>query len=71
MSHERHDYYRFAKVSDNIWKGYGPGCVTTFMDMDAEAMDAWNDFVYKHNKKHPDSPIDRTNYFNYMISEVW
>ena len=71
MTHERHDYYRFAKVSDNIWKGYGPGGMTTFTGEDAEAMDAWNDFVYKFNKKNPCNRIDRTNYFNYMISEVW
>lgn len=67
----RHDYYRFAKVSDNAWKGYGLGCVTTFTGEAAEAMDAWNNYVTKFNKKIPDSPIDRTNYFNYMISEVW
>lgn len=67
----RHDYYRFAKVSDNTWKGYSPGCVTTFTGEAAEAMDAWNNYVTKFNKKNPDSPIDRTNYFNYMISEVW
>ena len=71
MSHERHDYYRFAKVSDNIWKGYGPGTITTFTGEAAEAMDAWNNYVTKCNKKNPDSPIDRTNYFNYMIAEVW
>ena len=67
----RHDYYRFAKVGDNTWKGYGPGGVTKFTDEAAEAMDAWNNYVTKFNKKNPDSPIDRTSYFNYMISEVW
>lgn len=41
------------------------------MDMDAEAMDAWNNYVTKFNKKNPDLPIDRTDYFNYMISEIW
>ena len=71
MTHERHDYYRFAKVNDNTWEGYGPGTVTTFMGTDAEAMDTWNDYVYKWNKKNPDSPIDRTSYFNYMIAETW
>lgn len=67
----RHDYYRFAKASNNIWKGYGPGGATRFTGEAAEAMDAWNDFVTKFNKKNPDSPIDRTSYFNYMIAEVW
>ena len=67
----RHDFYRFAKVSDNIWEGYGPGGVTTFAGEAAKAMDEWNNFVRKFNKKNPDSPIDRTSYFNYMISEVW
>ena len=67
----RHDFYRFAKVSDNIWEGYGPGGVTTFTDEAAEAMNAWNNFVYKFNKKNPDARIDRTSYFNFMIEEVW
>ena len=67
----RHDYYRFAKASNNIWKGYGPGGVTRFTSEAAEAMDAWNNYVTKFNKKNPDSPIDRTSYFNYMIAEVW
>ena len=67
----RNDFYTFAKVSNNTWKGYGPGCVTTFTGKAAETMDAWNNYVTKFNKKNPDSPIDRTNYFNYMISEVW
>ena len=71
MTHERHDYYRFAKASDNTWEGYGPGTITTFTGEDAEAMDAWNNYVTKFNKKNPDSPIDRTSYFNYMISEIW
>ena len=67
----RNDFYTFAKASNNTWKGYVPGCVTTFAGKAAEAMDAWNNYVTKFNKKNPDSPIDRTNYFNYMISEVW
>ena len=67
----RNDYYRFAKVNDNTWQGYGPGHVTNFYGKDAETMDAWNDYVYKWNKKHPDSPIDRTEYFNFMIAEIW
>ena len=49
----RHDYYRFAKASNNIWKGYGPGTITTFTGEAAEAMDAWSNFVYKFNKKIP------------------
>ena len=67
----RHNYYRFAKVSKNDWEGYGPGCVTTFTGKDAEAMDAWNNYIIKFNKKYTDSPIDRTDYFNFMIAEVW
>ena len=67
----RSDYYRFAKVDDNTWQGYSPGRVTTFMGKDAETMDAWNDYVYKFNEKHPELPIDRTDYFNYMIAEIW
>ena len=67
----RGDYYRFTKVDDNTWQGYGPGRVTTFMGMDADTMDAWNAYVIKFNKKHPELPIDRTDYFNYMIAEIW
>ena len=67
----RHNFYRFAKVNDNIWEGYGPGCVVTFTDEAAESLDAWNNYVAKYNKKNPDSPIDRTSYFNFMIEEVW
>ena len=67
----RGDYYRFKKVDDNTWEGYGPGRVTTFMGMDADTMDAWNAYVIKFNKKHPELPIDRTDYFNYMIAEIW
>ena len=67
----RNNYYRFAKVNDNTWEGYGPGHVTTFAGKDAETMDVWNDYVCRWNKKHTDSPIDRTEYFNYMISEIW
>ena len=36
----RNDFYRFAKASNNIWKGYGPGGVTRFTGEAAEAMDA-------------------------------
>ena len=39
------NYYRFAKVNDNMWEGYGPGRVTTFSGMDAETMDGWNNYV--------------------------
>ena len=67
----RHDFYRFAKVNDNIWEGYGPGGITKFTGEAAEAMNAWNNFVYKFNKKNPDARINRTAYFNYMIEEVW
>ena len=67
----RHDYYKFAKVNDNTWEGYGPGTITIFIGEDAKAMDAWNNYVTKFNKKNPDLPIDRTDYFNYMIAEVW
>ena len=67
----RHDFYRFAKVNDNIWYGYVPGGITKFTGEAAEAMNAWNNFVHKFNKKNPDSPIDRTSYFNYMIAETW
>ena len=67
----RGNYYRFAKVDNKTWEGYGPGRVTTFAGMDAEIMDTWNDYVYKFNKKHPELPIDRTDYFNFMIEEIW
>ena len=67
----QHDFYRFAKVNDNIWEGYGPGCVVKFTGEYAEALDAWNNYVTKYNKKNPDSPIDRTSYFNFMIAEIW
>ena len=67
----RNDYYRFAKVNNNTWQGYGPGSVTTFSGKDAEIMDAWNDYVCKFNKNHPDFPISRTDYFNFMIAEIW
>ena len=66
-----HNYYRFAKINDNTWEGYGPGRVTIFSGMDADAMDAWDKYVQKFNKKNPDLPIDRTDYFNYMIAEIW
>ena len=65
------NYYRFAKVNDNTWQGYGPGRVTAFLGEDAETMDVWNDYVCQWNKKHTDSQIDRTEYFNYMIAEMW
>ena len=67
----RHDYYRFAKVNNDVWEGYGPGSVTTFMGEDSKTMDTWDDYIARYNKKHPDSPIDKTEYFNHMISEVW
>ena len=67
----RGNYYRFAKLDDNTWEGYGPGRVTTFLGEDAETMDAWNAYVIKFNKQNPDLPIDRTDYFNYMIAEIW
>ena len=65
------NYYRFAKINDNTWQGYGPGRVTTFMGEDAKIMDVWSEYVQKYNKKHPDSPIDKTEYFNFMIKEIW
>ena len=67
----RNDFYTFAKASNKTWKGYGPGGVTRSTGEAAKALDAWNNYVTKFNKKNPDSPIDRTNYFNYMISETW
>ena len=67
----RGNYYRFTKVNDNTWQCYGPGRVTTFSGEDAETMDAWSKYVHKFNEKHPDSQIDRTEYFNYMIAENW
>ena len=67
----RGNYYRFAKVDDNTWQGYGPGRVTTFLGEDAKTMDAWSKYVHKFNEKHPELPIDRTDYFNFMISEIW
>ena len=67
----QHDFYRFARVGDNTWEGYGPGGVVTFTGEYAEALDAWNNYVAKYNKKNPDSPIDRTSYFNFMIAEIW
>ena len=67
----RNDYYRFEKVNNNTWQGYGPGHITTFSGKDAEIMDAWNEYVHKFNKKHSDLPIDRTDYFNFMIAEIW
>ena len=41
----RHDFYTFAKASNNTWKGYGPGCVTTFAGEAAKAMDEWDTYV--------------------------
>lgn len=67
----KHNYYRFAKVGNDVWEGYGPGCITTFLGEDAKIMDNWNNYVQKYNKKHPDSPIDSTEYFNFMIEEIW
>ena len=65
------NYYRFVKVSNDMWEGHGPGRVTTFLGEDAKTMDAWSNYVQQYNKKHPDSPIDKTEYFNHMISEIW
>ena len=67
----RHNFYRFVKTDRNIWEGHGPGCVVKFMGEDAKTLDAWNNYVVKYNKKHPDLSIDRTDYFNFMIEEVW
>ena len=67
----RGNFYRFAKISDNTWQGYGPGRVVTFIGEDAEIMDKWNKYVIKYNKKNLDSPMDRTEYFNFMIEEIW
>ena len=67
----RSNYYRFSKVNDNTWEGYGPGNITVFIGEDADAMDAWNNYVCKFNKENPDLLIDRTEYFNFMISEIW
>lgn len=64
------NFYRFTKISDNTWQGYGPGRVVTFMGEDAKTMDAWSAYVQKYNKKYPDSPIDKTEYFNFMIEEI-
>ena len=65
------NYYRFVKVDNDVWEGHGPGRVATFLGEDAKIMDKWNNYVQKYNKKHPDSPIDRTEYFNFMIGEIW
>ena len=65
------NYYRFAKIGNDVWEGYGPGRVTTFCGEDAETMNKWSDYVRRYNEKHPDSPIDRTEYFNFMIEEIW
>ena len=67
----RGNFYRFTKISDNTWQGYGPGRVVTFMGKDAKIMDKWDKYVIKFNKTHPESPIDRTDYFNFMIEELW
>ena len=67
----RGNFYRFAKISDNTWQGYGPGRAVTFTGEDAEIMNKWNKYVIKVNKTHPESPIDRTDYFNFMIEELW
>ena len=45
----RGNFYRFAKISDNTWQGYGPGRVVTFMGNDAEIMDKWNKYVTSKN----------------------
>ena len=67
----RGNFYRFAKISDNTWQGYGPGRVVTFMGEDAEIMDKWNKYVTRYNRKNPESSMDRTEYFNFMIEEIW
>ena len=67
----RGNFYRFIKISDNTWQGYGPGSVITFFGEDAKIMDGWNNYVTRYNRKNPDSPIDRTDYFNFMIEELW
>ena len=67
----RGNFYRFAKISDDVWEGYGPGCVTTFMGEDAEIMDKWNEYVIRYNRKNLESPMDRTEYFNFMIEKIW
>lgn len=67
----RGNFYRFAKISDNTWEGYGPGRVVTFVGEDAEIMDKWNKYVIRYNRKNPDSPMDGTEYFNFMIEEIW
>ena len=67
----RGNFYRFAKISDNTWQGYGPGRVVTFMGEDAEIMDKWNKYVIKFNKTYPELSIDRTDYFNFMIEKLW
>ena len=65
------NFYRFAKISNNTWRGYGPGYVITFMAEAAKIMDKWNKYVIRYNRKNPDSPMDRTEYFNFMIEEIW
>ena len=67
----RGNFYRFTKTSANTWQGYGPGRVVTFMGEDAEIMDKWNKYVIRYNRKNPDSPMDKTEYFNFMIKEIW
>ena len=65
------NYYRFAKINENTWEGYGPGRVTTFSGEDAKTIDTWANYVARYNKRHHGSPIDRTEYINFMISETW
>ena len=67
----RGNFYRFAKISDNTWQGYGPERVVTFMGEDADITDNCNKYVIRYNRKNPDSPMDRTEYFNFMIEEIW
>lgn len=67
----RGNYYKFVKVDNDVWEGHGPGRVTTFLGEDAKIMDNWNNYVTKFNRKNPDLPIDRTEYFNFMIEEIW
>ena len=67
----RGNYYNFVKVDNDVWEGHGPGNITTFLGEDAETMNSWSEYVIRYNKKHPGSPMDRTEYFNFMIEEIW
>ena len=52
-------------------KGTAPDVLLHSWGGDAEIMDKWNKYVIKFNKTHPESPIDGTDYFNFMIGELW